>query len=631
MKQRFRSFRYRILLPVVILLLAIVTLLNTLHSSSLIKLIQQQEQEVNAVGFDTVSNSLVPLVNTSITEVRRIMLVEQVTSYVRLQYASTAELIHARIACRDYLQAEISSRDGIFGLLFMRKDGSLFGAFPEGNIFLDRPEENPLPEDMKSKILNAPLGQTIWVGPVTGATLYGFQNSGIPQSIMIAAWKSVHVSYGECYALMLIDESIFEGMFSSLRDGKSDWYLFSEDLTEICHTGKNTCPDPEQLIRESNSGSIFHDENDLPATAFSMKMEDPAWTLVRKVSMESYEKTSADVLRTVAILGGSVGLIALALYELWLRKFTRQFNTLMEEISDMGQDHPAPAVANAFSVTEFETMHQVIDRTSHALNDQMDTIRRMTAEQERISTEMNLAREIQASALPLVFPPFPEREDIDLYASMTPAKEVGGDFYDFFMINDDHLALVIADVSGKGIPAALFMMVAKALIKNQLMTGLTPAEALANVNQQLCENNESRMFVTVWTAVIELSTGKGMACNAGHENPALRRADGVFELLEYRHNMFVGAVKKARYQNHEFELQPGDCIFVYTDGVPEAVNEEEEMFSEERLCEAMNQRPGAEPEELIRHVHETVNRFAGNAEQFDDITMLCMKYYGMAR
>ena len=205
MKQRFRSFRYRILLPVVILLLAIVTLLNTLYSSSLIKLIQQQEQEVNAVGFDTVSSSLVPLVNTSITEVRRIMLVEQVTSYVRLQYDSAAELIHARIACRDYLQAEISSRDGIFGLLFMRKDGSLFGALPEGNIFLDRPEENPLPEDMKSKILNVPLGQTVWVGPVSGATLYGFQNSGIPQSIMIAAWKSVHVSYGECYALMLID------------------------------------------------------------------------------------------------------------------------------------------------------------------------------------------------------------------------------------------------------------------------------------------------------------------------------------------------------------------------------------------------------------------------------------------
>lgn len=628
MKQRFRSFRYRILLPVVILLLAIVTLLNTLYSSSLIKLIQQQEQEVNAVGFDTVSSSLVPLINTSISEVRRIMSDERVTSYARLQYASAAELIHARIRCRDYLQTEISSRDGMYGLLFMRKDGSLFGALPEGNIFQDRPEENPLPEDMKSKILNAPLGQTIWVGPVTGATLYGFQNSSTPKSIMITAWKSVHVSYGECYALMLIDESIFLRLFSSLRDGKSDWYLFSEDLTEICHTGQNACPDPEQLIRESNSGNIFRDENDLSAVAFSMKMEDPAWTLVRKVSMESYEKMSSDVLRNVAILGGSVALIALALYELWLRKFTRQFNTLMEEISDMGQDHPAPAVANAFSVTEFETMHQVIDRTSHALNDQMDTIRRMTAEQERISTEMNLAREIQASALPLIFPPFPEREDIDLYASMTPAKEVGGDFYDFFMIDDDHLALVIADVSGKGIPAALFMMVSQALIKTQLMTGLAPAEALTNVNLQLCENNDSQMFVTVWAAVIELSTGKGLACNAGHENPALRRADGAFELLEYPHNMFVGAVKKARYQNREFELKPGDCIFVYTDGVPEAANDAEEMFGEEQLCEALNQRPDAEPEELIRHVHDTVNRFAGNAKQFDDITMLCVKYYG---
>ena len=629
MKQRFKSFRYRILLPVVILLLVIITLLNTLHSRSFINMIRQQEQEVNAVGFDTVSSSLIPLVNTSITEVRRIMSDERVTSYARLQYTSAAELIHARIRCRDYLQTEISSRDGMYGLLFMRKDGSLFGALPEGNIFQDRPEENPLPEDMKSKILNAPLGQTVWVGPVSGAALYGFQNSDTPQSIMIAAWKSVHVSYGECYALMLMDETIFVRLFSSLRDGKSAWYLFSEDLTEICHTGQNACPDPERLIRESNSGSIFRDENDLPATAFSMKMEDPAWTLVRKVSMENYEKMSSDVMRTIAILGGLVALIALALYDLWLKKFTRQFNTLMEEISDMGQDHTAPAAANTFSVTEFEPMHQVIDRTSHALNDQMDTIRRMTAEQERISTEMNLAREIQASALPLIFPPFPEREDIDLYATMTPAKEVGGDFYDFFMIDDDHLALVIADVSGKGIPAALFMMVSKALIKNQLMTGLTPAEAVANANQQLCENNESSMFVTVWTAVIELSTGMGMACNAGHEHPAIRRAGGQFALQKSRHNMFVGVSKKAKYQNREFEMRPGDCLFVYTDGVPEAQNAREELFGEERLIEALNQEPNPGPEELLPMVRQAVDDFVKDAPQFDDLTMLCFRYLGV--
>ena len=248
-------------------------------------------------------------------------------------------------------------------------------------------------------------------------------------------------------------------------------------------------------------------------------------------------------------------------------------------------------------------------------------------DQERIAGDLRLAADIQGSALPRALPAA-EGKKFDLYASMTPAREVGGDFYDYFLVDDDHLAMVIADVSGKGIPASLFMMVSKALIKTQLMTGLTPAEALTNVNLQLCENNDSSMFVTVWAAVIELSTGKGLACNAGHENPALRRADGAFELLEYPHNMFVGAMKKARYQNREFELQPGDSIFVYTDGVPEAANKAEEMFTEERLRETLNQRPDAEPEALVRHVHDAVDRFAAGAEQFDDITMLCVKYDG---
>ena len=249
-------------------------------------------------------------------------------------------------------------------------------------------------------------------------------------------------------------------------------------------------------------------------------------------------------------------------------------------------------------------------------------------DQERIAGDLRLASDIQASTLPRDCPLTGEGRKFDLHASMTPAKEVGGDFYDYFLIDNDHLAMVIADVSGKGIPAALFMMVAKALIKTQLMTGLTPAEALTNVNLQLCGNNDANMFVTVWAAVIELSTGRGLACNAGHENPALRRAGGAFEMLKYPHDRFVGAVKKARYQNREFELHPGECIFVYTDGVAEAADEAEKMFGEERLAEVLNQYPDAEPEALVRHVRDALNRFAGSVEQFDDITMLCMKYYG---
>ena len=246
-------------------------------------------------------------------------------------------------------------------------------------------------------------------------------------------------------------------------------------------------------------------------------------------------------------------------------------------------------------------------------------------EQERIARELDMAREIQESALPRVFPPFPDRTEFDLYASMTPAKEVGGDFYDFFLIDDDHLALVIADVSDKGVPAALFMMLSKALIKSELLNGSDPAQAMARTNDQLREGNSSASFVTVWVAVVELSTGKGVACNAGHENPVLYRAGGKFEVQKYKHDLFVGVSKKAQYHNHEFALHAGDCLFVYTDGVPEATDRAGEMFREERLVDTLNRNADADPETLICSVHDAVNLFVGNAVQFDDTTMLCYR------
>ncbi len=256
------------------------------------------------------------------------------------------------------------------------------------------------------------------------------------------------------------------------------------------------------------------------------------------------------------------------------------------------------------------------------------SLARMTAERERISTELDLAKRIQEYMLPDTFPAFPDRKDFDLYAMMQPARAVGGDFYDFFLIDDDHLAVVIADVSGKGIPAAMFMMVAMALIKNQMLSSSDPALTLERVNRQICERNRSNTFVTVWLAVLELSTGKGTACNAGHENPCLRRAGGSFEMLSYKHDLIVGALPDVRYHTREFRLQPGDCLFVYTDGVPEAGNAGNELFGTERLTDTLNRNPEEEPEKVVHRVYDAVNRFADSAEQSDDITMLCLKYCG---
>ena len=258
----------------------------------------------------------------------------------------------------------------------------------------------------------------------------------------------------------------------------------------------------------------------------------------------------------------------------------------------------------------------------------IDQIRRVTAEKERIEAELDMASRIQGSQLPRLFPPFPDRKEFGLFASMTPAKEVGGDFYDFFMIDHDHMGFVMADVSGKGVPAALLMMVSRVLIKSGLQNGKGPAETLSSVNNQLCESNEADFFVTVWCAVLEISTGKGIAANAGHEHPVIRRAGGDYELQVYRHSMPVGAMKDIPFRQHAFQLNPGDSFFVYTDGVPEATNGEKELYGTERMLAALNRESDAQPEQILAGVTADINSFVDGAEQFDDITMLCFRYLG---
>ena len=211
---------------------------------------------------------------------------------------------------------------------------------------------------------------------------------------------------------------------------------------------------------------------------------------------------------------------------------------------------------------------------------------------------------------------------------MTPAKEVGGDFYDFFMIDRDHIGLVMADVSGKGVPAALLMMVARVLVKSSLQNGRGPGEALESVNNQLCESNEAGFFVTMWVAVIEISTGKGIAANAGHEHPVLRRAGGSYELVVYRHSVPVATMEGIPFKQHEFQLNPGDSFFVYTDGVAEATNGQNELYGSDRMLDALNRDPDAQPGQVLANVMNDINSFVDGAEQFDDITMLCFRYLG---
>ncbi len=259
------------------------------------------------------------------------------------------------------------------------------------------------------------------------------------------------------------------------------------------------------------------------------------------------------------------------------------------------------------------------------LDEYMADLAEVTADRERIATELNVATQIQVSMLPCIFPPFPDREEFDIYASMTPAREVGGDFYDFFLVDDDHLALVIADVSGKGVPAALFMVIAKTLLKNAAQTGLSPKAVLEKINNQLCENNEAEMFVTVWLGILEISTGKLTAANAGHEYPALRQENGNFQLFKDRHGFVLAGMENCRYREYELQLNTGDTLFVYTDGVAEATDASQTLYGTDRMLSALNRNADADPRELIENVKENIDMFVKEAPQFDDITMLALR------
>ena len=251
-----------------------------------------------------------------------------------------------------------------------------------------------------------------------------------------------------------------------------------------------------------------------------------------------------------------------------------------------------------------------------------------TAEKERIGAELSIAATIQNDTLPDDFPAFPDRHEFDIYAVMDPAREVGGDFYNFFLIDDDHLALVMADVSGKGIPAALFMMVTNILVTDRTQTGGTPAEVLRSMNESICAHNRADMFVTVWLGILEISTGRLVYANAGHEYPAVCRRGGSFELEKGKHGFVIGGLEGMRYQDEELLLVAGDKLFLYTDGLPEAADSENRMYSAERMIEALNAHREASPQIILESMQQSVDDFVGDAPQFDDLTMLCFEYRG---
>ena len=338
----------------------------------------------------------------------------------------------------------------------------------------------------------------------------------------------------------------------------------------------------------------------------------------------------ARYLRDIVIMTVILALISSAFIVLYIRRnFVRPIRRISDEAVRFARENTKGEQLGGVSrFGEISRLAGSIDTMETDMVEYMENLTSVTAEKERIGAELSLANTIQSNSIPNVFPAFPDRSDFDIYASMDPAKEVGGDFYNFFLIDDDHLAMSIGDVSGKGIPAALFMMVTNILVSDRTSMGGGPAEILQFVNENLCAHNKAEMFVTVWLGILELSTGRLTAANAGHEYPAVKRGDGRFELLKDRHGFVLGGLSSSKYTEYELQMEPGDKVFVYTDGVPEAANCEEEMFGTERMLAALNAQASAPPERILANVRSAVDNFVKDAEQFDDLTMLCVEYKG---
>ena len=342
-----------------------------------------------------------------------------------------------------------------------------------------------------------------------------------------------------------------------------------------------------------------------------------------------YQKGAKSSLTTVLLLTAVVVLLAIFAALALAKKVVKPIEHMTRRINALSGNDQAFEMEPIYRTDdEIEILAESFASLSKKTRDYISQITRITAEKERIGTELSLATRIQADMLPGIFPAFPDRKEFDIYASMDPAKEVGGDFYDFFLIDQDHLCMVIADVSGKGIPAALFMMASKIILANNAMLGKSPARILSDTNAAICSNNREEMFVTTWLGILEISTGKLTAANAGHEYPAVQQPDGSFELYRDKHGLVIGAFDDVRYKEYEMQLEPGSRLFLYTDGVTEAMDTQGNLFGTERMLEALNRQGRAHPEQILRQVTEEINSYIGGAEQFDDLTMLCLEYKG---
>lgn len=352
--------------------------------------------------------------------------------------------------------------------------------------------------------------------------------------------------------------------------------------------------------------------------------------MILELTEEVEGEQNAAIQRTLlsfALMFAAVTFAACMAGALFSRKLARPIQQLTKEVAQIdggsldGRIHISTG-------DEVEDLGNAFNHMAEKVQKYIMNLASVTAEKERIRTEIEVASRLQADMLPKSENAFADRKEFDLYASMTPAKGVGGDFYDFFLLDEDHLAMVMADVSGKGVPAALFMVVSRTLIRSHIMSGSLLMQAVEEINNSLCKNNKNGMFVTAWIGVLTISTGELDFVNAGHCRPLIRHADGFCEFETFLSGLVLAGMEDAKYRQSQIHLKKGDTILLYTDGVTEATSVKKELYGEKRLRRAAGILFTLTPKELLGRIWEDVDRFQKDAEQFDDITMLAVTYNG---
>ena len=554
------------------------------------------------------------------------------------------------------------------------KLSSLFVGTADGYMVLvnDRPsvflaqDDSPLPLDIRHRpwyALAAETGDVVFTGVETDAyTDNPMLECAAPVYVdgeliavvgadiyltSISDYVATAASYG---GFVCVVDGNGRVLFSSQTEG-SFKPESAEDAVDLRQSGNAGLAEFITTALKENTGLKFINVDGIDYYLAGVPMPMLGWTVISAVSaavareptdamLSRYEEINAEALgsyrtaaghrgRTLMLLTLGVIVLASAGALLLAKRVVQPLEHMTKRINTLSGEDAAFEMEDVYRTgDEIEILAESFADISAKTRNYIGQITEITAEKERIGTELALATRIQGDMLPNIYPAFPDRPEFDIFASMDPAREVGGDFYDFFLVDDDHLCMVMADVSGKGIPAALFMMASRIILAMNAKLGKSPAEVLASTNDTICRNNREEMFVTVWLGILEISTGKLTAANAGHEYPVLAGPDGRFELVKDKHGFVLGGMEGMKYKEYELQLSPGSKLFLYTDGVPEATNAENELYGAERMLAALNDNADAAPEALLKAVRQSVDGFVKDAEQFDDLTMLAMEYKG---